>query len=215
MPVRRRDREFVGAYVMSVMDGQSEREAKLVAMRVAHPRMVRSRSERTVLEHAAAKLARTEAQAAIAEIFAEVGGFTPADAVREHVRHIRGYPRRVVDEQSGRVVEIQDPPSYAALRDYEKMIGLLQSTKRQEQAEDPDDFTRALLREPAGPEPTLGRFGDPPVEEPQAARSNARIDSDNIEEDDDAIDDEAMGSPDAELQRYANMMAAQLYRPDA
>ncbi len=72
------------------------------------------------LRKAKSLLRKPHVKMRLAEIY-ELEKFDIMDAVRMHIKHIKGFERQVVDERTGELMTVQDPPNYAALKDYWKM----------------------------------------------------------------------------------------------
>lgn len=132
-PSRLRDRLFadaakeVGARALARLGNTRcavTPEAVKVARKIAHLvysawRYGATLSDESVLKKVRQKLEQPDIRRAIRDVYA-MRGLDEAQAVDIHIAHILGMKREVIDKD-GQVVTVQDPPNYAALKDYQKM----------------------------------------------------------------------------------------------
>lgn len=79
-------------------------------------------SSETRVKRATNLLKNPDVRAAIADVFELEADFSVADALQMHVRHIRGGVEREVLGADGEIAMVRLPPSYQALKDYERMV---------------------------------------------------------------------------------------------
>ncbi|GAC1407097.1 MAG: hypothetical protein NVSMB64_13520 [Candidatus Velthaea sp.] len=115
--MRRRDEHFCEALLEAVAErgGVLSDEAIIEASTLAYLAPGGGHAgPKLALRRGKAKLQVPEVQEKLGDFYAEVSKFTPADAVRMHVKHIKGQ----FTDGDGKAI----PPSYAALRDYQKLV---------------------------------------------------------------------------------------------
>lgn len=127
---RRRDRQFVAALLGALgrAGGEISEGVLLEAAQQAWKppfRMSREDARGQLLEKARATLNLSNVTQAIAAFYGLEANFTPTDAVKLHVAHIKGlkYKKTWVDPETGLTKEItvREKPSYEALRDFLKL----------------------------------------------------------------------------------------------
>ena len=123
---RQGDRVFVAALCEELAEvGELTDEVVIAAVKRAWAprRTVPTETEnRLALQKGKQKLQMDRIGAAIAEVYGIAASFTLDDALLLHVRHIKGELTKEQMTPAGEIVSIQIPPSYAALKDYLKMV---------------------------------------------------------------------------------------------
>jgi hypothetical protein len=127
---RERDRNFTAALIEGLArNGGEVTDSVLLeaAQRAWKPpyHTTAPTARRMLIDKAKQTLNLATVSAAIAEFYGVEAKFTPQQAAKLHVAHIKGltYKKTVILEDGSTVeVKVKDKPSYEALRDFQKMV---------------------------------------------------------------------------------------------
>jgi hypothetical protein len=127
---RARDRQFVAAFVTALARTGGEisdsvlLEAAQQAWKPARHYVSREQKKKDLLDKARTTLGLSTVTAAIADFYGIEANFTAKDAVKLHVKHIKGikFKQTIIDKEGNASdVWVTKPPSYEALRDFLKL----------------------------------------------------------------------------------------------
>jgi len=138
------------------------------------------------------KIRRPDVRAALRDVFDDLVDFTPEEAARLHVKHIRGGFKkqqliRVKDAEGNEAIEVHSvrvPPSFAALAAYQKMTWPEPPKEIHTRNEHLHATVRMNLAEPI--ETSQRAIGEMPTNDPRTGYVEDAIGDD----DDDAGDDD-------------------------
>lgn len=137
---RRRDRDWLTLIIKNIVKGLTVEEAAQEATAACYPAL---RNRSTIANKALAKMHQPDLCRALEDIYA-VSGFTIEDAVKTHIKHIKGQHKKDVLTATGEVRQVRIPPSFQALAAYQKMVMPSQTQKVQIEHTNVNEMLRTI-----------------------------------------------------------------------